>query len=141
MFKIKSDRDTGKEYSKSASQNVDEKIIRESQECDKSQGSRNINAECDKGQSSRNTNDDVNGSIHLKRQNVPHRQERFEEMIRRKKYERKHFLGPIATEKFTANTSSEKENLNELEFDVTQWENTLWMKGNERSKLSPCNLI
>nr|CDQ04060.1 Bm1553 [Brugia malayi] len=60
-------------------------------------------------------------------------------MIRRKKYERKHFLKPITTEKFTANSFSEKENLNEMEFDVTQWENTLWMKEKERFKLSPCN--
>ncbi|KAK6108033.1 putative integral membrane protein [Brugia pahangi] len=137
MLRIKSDRDSGKECSKTSIQNVDEKISRESQECDKSQSSSNINKKCDKSQRSRDTIDDVNDNVQLKRQNVPHRQERFEEMIRRKKYERKHFSKPITTEKFAANSSSEKENLNEMEFDVTQWENTLWMKEKERFKISP----
>ncbi|EFO27831.1 hypothetical protein LOAG_00644 [Loa loa] len=70
-------------------------------------------------------------------QNIPHRWERFEKMIRKKENEGQHLARPIAAEKFATDTLSKEEKLNEMEFDVTQWQNTLWMKRKKHLRFSP----
>ncbi|CAG9531194.1 unnamed protein product [Cercopithifilaria johnstoni] len=73
--------------------------------------------------------------LKLKKQNVPYRWERFEKMIEGKKNRSQHSVTSRASGKFATDTLSKKENLNEMEFDVTQWHNTLWTKRNNHLKL------
>ncbi|VDK85241.1 unnamed protein product [Litomosoides sigmodontis] len=125
MMEMKTTEESDGKHSKSTSQNVEEKKMRYSQECERSGSSCKIN-------------DSTNDHVKLKRQDLPHRWGRFEKMIRRKKDELQHSVASTASGKFAANTLSKGENLNEMEFDITQWQNTLWAKEgiheNDRSK-------
>uniref|UniRef100_A0A915Q3Q6 Uncharacterized protein n=1 Tax=Setaria digitata TaxID=48799 RepID=A0A915Q3Q6_9BILA len=107
---MKSDVGNEKKRSKSTGQGAEEQMFRQSQQHKKIQSSKGSNSE-------------ENSYIQLKKQSVPLRWERFERMIKKKTNESQH----------------SKENLSDMEFDVTQWDNTLWTRRDEHYRFSMCD--
>ncbi|OZC06504.1 hypothetical protein X798_06506 [Onchocerca flexuosa] len=150
MLKTKSDGESKKEGSKSISQNIEEKMIRKRLVNDFAhRDTPHISflksflyysmqlEEHMRNQSSNSSNINPSDHAQLKKQNIPRKWERFEKMIRKKKNINQHSTRPIIIEGFVTDKLSEKENWNEMEFDVTQWDNTLWTKKNKHLKFSP----
>ncbi|KAM3717555.1 Kinectin [Dirofilaria immitis] len=119
MIKTKSDGESRKECSKSISQNMEEKMIRQSQERVRNQSS-NI------------SNTDTSDHVQLKRQNMPRRWERFGKMIKKKRNKNQY----SATSTIPGDFITDRLSKNEMQFDVTQWDNTLWTKKNKHLKFS-----
>ncbi|VDN06409.1 unnamed protein product [Thelazia callipaeda] len=76
----------------------------------------------------------------LKMQIMPNIEERFREMVERTKNDSEPLSKQLSTEKYLPDKTSETENVNSMEFDVTQWENTLWAE-NKSAKFCTNNFL